>query len=102
MEIVDALGGEISDLLSLRAVERLQPEIIDSIVARRIDHRFAVMAKAYKPEAQPLEIQLFRLSRLRVHQYQCVFVSQRVFERGECSPFSIGRNIKLAIADGEV
>ena len=61
MEVADAFRLEIRDLPAPRAVQRLQPEVVDAIVPRRIDHRFAIWAEADQAEPQPFKIQKFGL-----------------------------------------
>ena len=46
VDLVDAFGFEVGDLLARGAIERLEPEIIGVLVTEGIHHGFAVVRKA--------------------------------------------------------
>src|SRR5579871_6669 len=102
MEIVDALGLEIGDVAAFGSIQRLQPEIIDSILTSRIDDRSAVYT-----EAQNSKSRTFKIEDLRIlpgfcgHNRQFLFVLARVLQSGERRESAIWRQVEQTV-DGKV
>ena len=57
VKIPDTLPSEIGELLALGAVEWLEPQIVNSFIARRIHYGSAILVESHQPEARPLEVQ---------------------------------------------
>src|ERR1700691_251719 len=55
VKVPDAFGGEIGNVPAFGTVERLQPQIVDTLVAGGVNHGFAIMAEAYQPEPEALK-----------------------------------------------
>jgi hypothetical protein len=73
-EVAEAFRLEIGDLLSRRAVERLQPEVIGILVAEGVEYSFAIGGKASRPRLGALQFQeLGVLRRIDWDQRQYLF-----------------------------
>ena len=57
MKIKDAFRLEIRDLFSRRAIERLQPEVVNSSVAKRVHDRFTIAREVNETTTRMLESQ---------------------------------------------
>jgi hypothetical protein len=55
--VADVLGSEIGYLLSGGTVERLEPEVVDVMVADGIDDGFAIGTEADRSRRRTLEIE---------------------------------------------
>jgi hypothetical protein len=62
VKVHDAFRFEVGDLLSRRAIERLEPEIIGVLVTESINDSFAIMGETDKP-SWVLQVQKFLVLR---------------------------------------
>ncbi len=46
VKVEDVFRFKVGDLLSRRAVERLEPQVVSTLVTERINHSFAIMSEA--------------------------------------------------------
>ena len=95
VEVVDALRGEVRNRVALGPIQRLQPQVVDPVFARRIDYRLAVRAEAQHPKRKRSNSISFACP----EQYPprpAAPCARRSAPRSECRQLSIRRNIKLA------
>src|ERR1700728_1090629 len=102
MKVVNPFGSEIRNLLAFRAVDGLQPEVVDAVAASRIDDGFPVVSKAQESKQRALEFHQLRLSGIGGNQRYLLLVLAGVFERGKCGELAVGRNVDAAVGNRQI
>ncbi len=95
-------GSEISNLPALGAVQRLQPQVVHTIVADGIDDSLSVACEPQQPESRTLEFhQLCRLAARHIQKREHFPVLAGMLQRGKRGDLAIGREVKDA-GNGQV
>jgi len=82
-------------LFSRRPIERLQPKVVDSAVADRVDNRFGVAREADDTASRVLEIQNLRgLIGIHREQRQLFHMLGEMTEGSKNDSLRVGRDIK--------